>query len=108
MLFRPKGLPIAIAHCPATIVSEFASLTVGKLFASILITATSVTGSAPMTLPAKLLPSWRTTVTSSASSTTWALVKMRPSELIINPEPLPRTTRGLGNSLPKNAQSKDF
>ncbi len=43
----PSGLPIAIAQSPTRILSESPSDSVGRLVPSILITATSVSGSAP-------------------------------------------------------------
>ena len=70
VLSNPRGLPIAIAHSPGLSRSELPKATAGKLFASILTTATSVTGSLPKTLPWYLRPSLSITDTVSAPSTT--------------------------------------
>src|SRR2546427_2275000 len=45
----PRGLPIASAHSPTRVESEFPNRTVGRFRASILISATSVFGSVPTT-----------------------------------------------------------
>src|SRR2546425_3999530 len=45
----PNGFPIASAHSPTRVESEFPKPTVGRLRASILMTATSVLGSVPTT-----------------------------------------------------------
>ena len=61
VLSKPKGLPIAIAHCPGTKFCELPNLTIGNLFAEILTAAISVTVSTPTTFPSKVRPSLRVT-----------------------------------------------
>lgn len=70
VLSKPKGLPIAIAHCPAIKFCEFPNFTVGNLSAAILTTATSVIVSIPTTLPSKIRPSLSVTCTVLVLSTT--------------------------------------
>ena len=57
VLSKPRGLPIAIAHCPGIKFLELPILTIGKREDGIFTTATSVTPSTPTTLPSKLRPS---------------------------------------------------
>ena len=66
--------------------------TVGRSLASIRSTATSVSLSEPSTLARNSRLSVSLTVTSLALATTCALVRMRPSLLTMNPEPMPRTS----------------
>src|SRR5215469_2732741 len=87
---KPNGAPMASTHCPTTSELEFPSVTVGRLSAGILITATSETLSTPMTLAVYSRRSVSCTVTRVAPSTTWALVRMRPSGWMMKPEPSPR------------------
>jgi hypothetical protein len=49
VLSRPRGLPMAIAHCPGARLSVLPNRTIGRLAASIFTTATSVTESTPTT-----------------------------------------------------------
>ncbi len=72
----PSGLPIASTHSPTRASSLLPSATGGSDLASILRTATSVLGSVPMTLALNSRRSSRRTVTCSAPSTTWLLVRM--------------------------------
>ena len=89
VLSSPRGLPIAMAVSPGRTLSESPSGATGSRVATTLTTATSVRGSEPITLPVKLRPSVRLTVTSLAPSTTWALVSNTPSERVMKPEPWP-------------------
>ncbi len=72
----PSGLPIANTHSPMRVESELPNDTVGRSRASILITATSVAGSAPTTRAVNSRLSSSRTVTCSAPATTWLLVRM--------------------------------
>ena len=72
----PSGLPIASAHSPICVESEFPNETVGRFWASILRTAMSVCGSVPITRARNTRLSSSRTVTLSAPSTTWLLVMM--------------------------------
>ena len=72
----PSGFPIAIAQSPTRSLSESPSCRVGRWSASILMTATSLAGSVPTTLALKVRLSLSVTVMSSASLTTWLLVRM--------------------------------
>ena len=87
---KPNGEPIAITHSPT--LRRFTSpiFTAGKPVASILITATSVRLSEPMILALNSRLSVKVTKTSSAPSTTCALVITKPSVLKMKPEPTPR------------------
>ena len=73
---RPKGLPTAMTKFPTLSFEESPSLTTGRFLASILITATSLFGSAPMSLAENTRSSASRTSTTSASPTTWLLVTM--------------------------------
>src|SRR6266850_3364716 len=85
----PSALPIATAQSPIRTSSESPRGTIGRSSgASILMTATSVLGSAPMTFALNLRLSFRTTVMSEASRITWLFVRIRPSFVKMNPEPL--------------------
>ena len=53
---KPKGEPIASTHCPGLMRAGSPSFTIGRLAALILMTATSVRSSAPITLAGKLAP----------------------------------------------------
>jgi hypothetical protein len=73
---KPNGEPMASTHWPGLMREGSPSFTVGRLVALILITATSVRSSAPITLAWNSRRSVSRTVTSSASATTWVLVRM--------------------------------
>src|SRR2546427_7694773 len=70
-----SGLPIASTHSPTRVESELPNPTVGRLRASIRITATSVLASVPTTLAVNSRLSYSLTVTLSAPATTWLLVR---------------------------------
>ena len=71
VLSNPNGLPTAIAQSPTWTLLEEPKGAIGKsLPALILTTAKSVTSSIPLTLPSKVRPSFKRTVTLSALSTT--------------------------------------
>ena len=89
VLFRPKGLPMAIAHSPGFKSSELPRDATGRFSATTFTTATSVRGSPPSTLPLKLRPSGRVTATWSAPRTTCSLVKINPLLRVMKPEPCP-------------------
>src|SRR5581483_3548403 len=88
---KPNGAPIASTHCPTCRLLELPRVTVGRLLAEILITATSETLSTPMTLAVYSRRSVSWTVTRLAPATTCALVRIRPSGWMMKPEPSPRT-----------------
>ena len=71
-----SGLPMANTTSPTRSLSLSASVTVGRFWASILMMATSVFGSVPMTLALNSRSSGSATFSSSAPSTTWLLVRM--------------------------------
>ena len=73
----------------------------GSRSSSILSTARSESGSVPITLALAWRPSLRMTSMSSALSTTWLLVRIKPLALTITP--LPRPTWG---SLPCSPKKK--
>ena len=89
VLWKPSGLPMAMAICPTRTPSESPSSATGRPPAAAWITARSVAGSAPTSRAGQLLPSVKVTVISAAPSTTWALVRMNPSGAMITPEPAP-------------------
>ena len=88
VLFSPKGLPTAITHSPTLIFSESPTGRVGRFLPSILMSARSVALSVPMMRAENSRLSLSVTVSSSAPSTTWLLVTMYPSLLMITPEPV--------------------
>ncbi|MDT4853307.1 hypothetical protein FQZ97_875680 [compost metagenome] len=81
---------MASTHSPTCNWLTSPTLTTGRFLASIFITATSVCGSEPSTLALNSRRSVSFTVTSLASCTTCALVRMMPSLLTMKPEPSPR------------------
>ena len=89
-LSRPKGEPMAITHSPTFRRSVLPMRTAGRPDASILTTATSVRVSAPTMRALNSRLSGSVTRTSSAPSTTCALVMMKPSPVRMKPEPTPR------------------
>ena len=93
----PYGAPMATTHSPTRVAAGLPVFTVGRSLASILSTATSVTLSLPSTLALNSRWSVSFTVTSSASATTWALVRIMPSAPTMKPDPMPRDRlSGLG------------
>ena len=105
---NPKGLPIASTQSPTCTPSEFPSLAMGSsLFASILITARSVSSSTPTTLAVYLVVSpFSCTWIFVACSTTWLLVKMYPRLSTITPEPRLRSACGGVFCRPSKNRSK--
>ena len=87
---KPKGAPMASTGSPTPSCLGSPRRTVGRFLASMRSTATSVTGSLPSTLAEYSLRSLSLTVTSLASRTTCALVRISPSALMMKPEPWPR------------------
>ena len=77
MLFsNPNGEPIAATHSPTLALLASPICTTGRFLASILISATSLRGSAPITFALNSRLSVKRTLISSALSTTCALVRM--------------------------------
>ena len=74
VLSSPKGEPMAITHSPTFSALTSPIFTAGRPVASIFTTATSVRLSAPMILALNSRLSVSVTMTSSAPSTTCALV----------------------------------
>ena len=79
---------MASTHSPIRVRSSSPKGTVGRSLPSILMTATSVVGSRPTTVPLNVRWSVSATVSRSAPSTTWLFVRMYPSPVTMNPEPL--------------------
>ena len=75
---KPKGLPMATTHSPTSSSSLSPNGATGSSpgSPSSLMTARSVAGSAPTGLASKVRPSSSFTFNSSASATTWLLVRM--------------------------------
>ena len=73
---KPKGAPIATTHSPTFSLLGSPKRTAGSPLASILMSATSVRLSAPITLALNSRLSVKRTLISSAPSRTWALVMM--------------------------------
>ena len=84
-----NGDPTARTHSPISKSSESPNLTVDRFSASILRTAISVVGSVPSISALNVLLSLSKTSISLASSTTWLLVNIYPSLVIITPDPDP-------------------
>ena len=74
VIISPYGLPMASTHSPRRRASEFPIGMVGRSVASILISATSVVGSVPMTLASNVRLSFSVTFSFDALSTTWWFV----------------------------------
>jgi len=92
---RPKGLPMATTQSPTRAASESPSEADASCFlASTFTRARSVRGSRPRTLAGYSSPELVVTFTLRAFSTTWLLVRIRPSGLMTNPEPAAWTTGG--------------
>ena len=87
---KPYGWPMATTHSPIRVFSGSPTGTTGRSLASIFSTAMSVVLSLPSTFAVNSRLSVSLTVTSSASATTCALVRMTPSGLTMKPEPTPR------------------
>jgi len=96
----PSGLPIAMAVCPTWTAEESPSVAAGSPVASTFTIAKSVRVSTPFTVPSNWRPSARITVTVLAVLTTWWLVRIQPSELMMMPEPVPETWPPSGELLP--------
>ncbi len=90
----PSGAPIVITGSPARTFAESPMRTNGSFVAVTRSTATSLCGSTASTVALNSRRSVSRTVTSVASSTTCAEVRIRPSALTMKPEPLPDTARG--------------
>ena len=88
---NPKGEPMASTQSPARSAWLLPIGTVGRLCASIFSTAMSVFGSMPSTLALNSRRSVSLTVTVLAPLTTCALVMIKPSALMMKPDPRPRT-----------------
>ena len=86
---KPKGFPTARTQSPTLKISESPKLTKGSFspFVSTFKTAKSVLVSLPIILAINSLSSGKNTDISSAPSITWLFVTIRPSSLIIKPEP---------------------
>src|SRR5229473_5880218 len=105
---NPKGLPIASTQSPTCTPSEFPSFAMGRsLFASIFITARSVSSSTPTTLAVYLVASpFNCTWIFVACSTTWLFVRMYPRLSTITPEPRLRSACGGPSCRPSKKRSK--
>ena len=90
---KPNGLPNASTVCPGRKEVEFPQGALGRLVPSTLITARSVSGSAPISLACMILRSFRVTLMSTAPSMTWLLVTIYPSGEISTPLPMPCSIR---------------
>src|SRR6266705_2546739 len=90
----PSGLPIARTGWPTLSSSEFAKSAGRKSFPSTRTTATSVSSSPPTTVPLRTRPSLNATITLSAPSITWCVVRMSPLSSRITPDPIPRRGHG--------------
>ncbi|MNN47918.1 hypothetical protein D3C81_1623620 [compost metagenome] len=95
---RPKGLPTAMTQSPTRGAAASSKLTNGKASPSTLMTARSVPSSRPIRRAFSSRPSLSLTLISSAFSTTWLLVTMKPSAEIRKPEPAPRAVVELSSS----------
>jgi hypothetical protein len=107
----PNGEPIATTHSPTCNWSELPSLTTGSPLALTCSTATSVRSSSPTSSAGSSRWSDSFTRISSASFTTWALVRMVPSEEMTKPEPSERACCcpcGPPGGAPKKRRKKSF
>ena len=121
VLSRPKGEPMAITHSPTFRRFTSPIFTGARPVASIFTTATSERRSAPTMRALNSRLSVSVTMTSSAPSTTWALVMMKPSAVSTKPEPtprccgssswlrgLPRRSGWLGRGMPKRRKNSSM
>jgi hypothetical protein len=103
-----NGLPTAITYSPTLALDESPQARVGKPFPSTLMTAMSVTGSVPTSVPFRRRRSAVVIAICLACSITWLLVTITPSGLTITPEPrlVLRSSCGIrkGRSRPKNSR----
>ena len=104
VLSKPNGEPIATTHSPTRIFDASPSFTVDSPFASIFTTAMSVVWSSPAILPLNSRRSASRTRTSSAPSTTCALVRITPFASTISPEPMPCC--GIGGTCPSRPKRR--
>ena len=87
---KPSGLPIATATWPCRTFLELPIVAAGRRSAvSALKTAMSVSGSRPRMRAGKCRPSLRASSMAVTPSTTWLLVRTRPSGAMMVPEPEP-------------------
>ena len=100
---RPNGLPSAITSWPGRIAAESANVIGRRSGALIRMTARSLSGSSPMSEARYRRPSTSATSISRAPATTWQLVKMKPSGVAMNPEPLPDRRPPARTSMPTTA-----
>jgi hypothetical protein len=99
---------MATTSCPTRILRESPTFALRRMGASIRNSAKSVSGSSPISWALKSPESGVDTVIFSPPWTTWLFVKMKPSGVKMNPDPLPprlclfstcmRTTEGLTDS----------
>ncbi|VWB81404.1 hypothetical protein BME24068_03861 [Burkholderia metallica] len=94
VLPEPSGAPIVITGSPARTFDESPTRTNGSFVALTRNTATSLCESTASTVALNSRRSVSRTVTSLASATTCAEVRISPSALTMKPEPLPDTARG--------------
>ena len=103
-----KGLPTAITYSPTVAFVESPQGRVGKPLPSTLMTAMSVTGSVPTSVPFSRRRSAVVIAICRACSITWLLVTITPSGRTITPEPrlVLRSSWGIrnGRSRPKNSR----
>ena len=97
---KPNGEPIANTHSPGRSFFGSPRRTEGNPLASMRSTATSVASSRPISLALNSRRSVSLTVISSASLTTWALVRTTPSAATMKPDPSPPGWRIEGPSSP--------
>jgi hypothetical protein len=99
----PNGLPIASTWSPTCSASELPSVITGSRSRLIFRMARSVSGSVPITFARVLRLSFSATSISVAPSTTWLLVRMKPSWLMMTP--LPRPLCGIEPWSPKKKRN---
>ncbi len=109
--FRPKGFPMANTISPTFSLVASPQGSAGSPLASILMTARSVFGSAPISFALKSRLSPSRTLISCAFSITWLFVTMYPSSETMTPDPRLCSLRsfgtsGCGNWSPKNLLKK--
>ena len=97
---RPSGLPMATTSSPTLTLPESPSCATGSvLLESSRSSATSSTGSRPITRAATLAPLSSVTDIEAAPSTTWALVSTSPARSMMRPEPTIVSNRRCGRIL---------
>ena len=87
--WNPSGFPMAITSWPTRSADESPSSALGRPVSCTRTTARSLCGSSPTGAATSSRPSWSRISIRSAGLTTWLLVRMYPSGVMMTPLPAP-------------------